>query len=208
MSPSIAASGAINVSTASAVSYAAAAAQTSSSAKYVPIHRRARSSSDATSHRSASPTPSDCTLVSSTSPSTSKYLQSLTHSLFLTMGLLVLEPRVYSIATLLELSHDPEIKLISLEQKERVKKVLPEIVMNRKMRKALEYHAIQERVRAKVQAQSNPTDKPVTLTQQQQRQRPWQRRQGRSGAERKRNAGKVVDEVSWRNLRLPSVAAV
>lgn len=141
------------------------------------------------------------------------------------LTLIVVEPRVYSITTLLHLSHEPEIKVISLEQKERLKQVLPEVVMNRKMRKAMEYHAIQERVRAKAQAQAqrNTTNSPSKKSndahsqpasgkpekqQQQQRQRPRQRRPSRAGAERRRNASKVVDEASWRTLRLPPVSAV
>jgi len=195
----------------STASYAAAAARPASpAAKYVPVHRR--HDVDTSSQRSVSPTPSDCstsTLVSSTSPST--------------------KPRVYSIATLLHLSHEPEIRVISVEQKEKLKEVLPEIVMNRKMRKALEYHAIQERIRAKAQAQTkakaqpkatnNPPskklngphaqstpNKPVT-SQQQQKQRPRQQMPGRASAEKRRNANKVA-EAGWRGVRLPAVSAV
>ena len=51
------------------------------------------------------------------------------------------ESRVYSITTLLHLAHDPEIKPISLMQREKIRKVIPEIVMSRKMRKSLEFSA-------------------------------------------------------------------
>ncbi|KXN93135.1 hypothetical protein AN958_00059, partial [Leucoagaricus sp. SymC.cos] len=132
------------------------------------------------------------------------------------------EPLVYSISTLLHLAHNPKIKLISLAQKDKLREAMPEIVMNRKMRKALEYHVIQERVRAKAQdhAQSqnkndhhatetpvkNPHPHPVSgapVKLSQQRQRPGMRK---PGVERRRNANKVMDEASWRVFRLPSVA--
>ncbi|KAF9446043.1 hypothetical protein P691DRAFT_777144 [Macrolepiota fuliginosa MF-IS2] len=198
----------------STASYAAAAAaaatRPASPGKYVPVHRR--HDGDTSSQRSVSPTPSDAstsTLVSSTSPST--------------------KPRVYSIATLLHLSHEPEIRVIAMEQKEKLKEALPEIVMNRKMRKALEYHAIQERIRAKAQAQTkakpqtkaanNPPSKkpnsPYTQStpnkpvpsQQQQKQRPRQQMPSRASAEKRRNANKAP-EAGWRGVRLPAVAAV
>jgi hypothetical protein len=126
---------------------------------------------------------------------------------------------VYSINTLLHLAQDPEIKLISLAQKDRLRETVPEIVMNRKMRKALEYHAIQERVRAKSLAQTQHditensnyphphpiSDAPVKLPPQ-QRQRPGMRRNGRTAVERRRNVNKPLDDASWRTFRLPSVA--
>jgi len=194
-----------STSAASAVSYAAAAAtlRSPTPVKYVPLHRRPLS--DTASQRSASPTPSDAstsTLVDSTAPQPQK-------------------SRVYNIATLLQLSHEPEVKLISLERREVLKQTLPEIVMNRKLRKMTEFHVIQERAKTRPQVQRdttpqqvaqgpNPPRAPITSSQQQQRQRPGQRRQPRAiGTERRRNASKVVDEASWRTLRplrLPAVA--
>ncbi|KAF5356846.1 hypothetical protein D9756_006806 [Leucocoprinus leucothites] len=192
---------------ASAATYAAAAAQPQSPAKYVPVHRRAHASDDAAPHpRSPSPALSDTstvTLVAPEAPST--------------------KSRVYSITTLLQLAHEPEIKLVSLAQKDKLRDTAPEIVMNRKMRKALEYHAIQERMRVKALAQAteiplkdahdasspNPhpiSDVPIKFSPQQQRQRPGARRSVRSSAERRRNVSKAVDAASWRTFRLPSVA--
>lgn len=183
----------------SAVSYAAAAAipRSPSPVKYVPVHRRP--SSETGSQRSASPTPSEAstsTLVDATAPQPQK-------------------SRVYSIATLLLLSHEPEIKLISLDRREMLKEKFPEIVMNRKLRKATEFHVIQERAKTREQVQReapppqqkvqgpNPPHVSVTAPQQQQqRQRPGQRRQARPiGTEKRRNASKVVSEASWRTLR-------
>ncbi len=109
-----------------------------------------------------------------------------------------------------------------------LKQTLPEIVMNRKLRKATEFHVIQERAKTKEQVQrealtqlkqnvQNPKlhhvpAAPSQQQQQQQRQRPGQRRQPRAiGTERRRNASKVVDEASWRTLRpmrLPSAVAI
>ncbi|KAJ3570719.1 hypothetical protein NP233_g4213 [Leucocoprinus birnbaumii] len=189
------------MSSTTVVTYAGAAAQSQSPAKYVPVHRRANASDDVTSHRSASPTPSEAstaTLVAAEAPAP--------------------KSRTYSITTLLHLAHDPEIKLISLAQKEKLRETAPEIVMNRKMRKALEYHAIQERVRAKALTQPTETpskdvphphpisDAPVKFSPQPQRQRPGMRRPGRPAAERRPNVSKAMDAASWRTFRLPSVA--
>ncbi|KXN84056.1 hypothetical protein AN958_00506 [Leucoagaricus sp. SymC.cos] len=209
------------------VSYAAAAAAAAQSpAKYVPVHRRAPGSSgNAAPHRSPSPTPSDAstsTLVGPETSSTSGYQLSCAAINHLLNYLFVVEPLVYSIDDLLHLAHNPEIKLISLAQKDKLRETMPEIVMNRKMRKASEYHAIQERVRAKAQDHTqsqnkndhhatetpvkNPHPHPVSgapVKLSQQRQRPGMRK---PGVERRRNANKVMDGASWRVFRLPSVA--
>lgn len=135
----------------------------------------------------------------------------------LTTNLIVLpESRVYSIATLLLLSHEPEIKPISVHHREMLKEKFPEIVMNRKLRKATEFHVIQERAKTREQVQREapmPQQKPnphhIPVAQPQQRQRPGQRRQPRPiGTDKRRNASKVVDEAGWRTLRpsrLPGV---
>lgn len=169
----------------STASYAAAAARPSSPAKYVPVHKRTPSDIGSTLQRSSSPVPSESTTTSSSS----------SHS------------RVYSIAELLDFSREPEVKAITVEQREKLKKELPEIVMSRKMRKATEYHMIQERVRANAvahaQAQLAQVTKPKNnlpaAATQQPRQRPGQRRMPRTVG--RRNATKIVDEASWRALR-------
>jgi len=119
------------------------------------------------------------------------------------------EPRVYSISTLLHLAHDPEIKPISLVQREKIREVIPEIVMSRKMRKSLEFNAIQERLRIKALARpsgtpskdvrvSTSTPSGTSLPQQPQRQS--------SKARKQRKPNNVMEEVSWRTFRLPFVA--
>ena len=119
------------------------------------------------------------------------------------------ESRVYSITTLLHLAHDPEIKPISLMQREKIRKVIPEIVMSRKMRKSLEFSAIQERLRIKALARpsgtpskdvrvSTSTPSGTSLPQQPQRQG--------SKARKQRKPNNAMEEVSWRTFRLPFVA--
>lgn len=184
-------------------------------AKYVPVHRRARSPSDASSRRSVSPAPSETsTLVAAAPPST--------------------KPRVYSIATLLDISHDPEVKAISQQIKEKIKESAPEIVMNRKMKKSLEYHAIQERMRVKQEKREQQAQKRHPQQQQQQqqhqphrhevdihqpildkiaplppqsqqKQRIWQKKPSRNVSERKRNAGRIVEETNWRRIGVAAV---
>jgi len=125
------------------------------------------------------------------------------------MTYLAAESRVYSIATLLHLAHDPEIKPISLVQREKLRELSPEIVMSRKMRKSLEFSAIQERLRIKALARptgtpskdvrvSTSTSSGTSLPQQSQQLRPKPRKQ--------RNSNNAMEEVSWRTFRLPFVA--
>ncbi|XP_006463529.1 hypothetical protein AGABI2DRAFT_194331 [Agaricus bisporus var. bisporus H97] len=173
-------------------------------AKYVPVHRRARSPSDASSRRSVSPTPSETSTLVSAAPPSEK-------------------PRVYSIATLLDISHDPEVKAISQQIKEKIKESAPEIVMNRKMKKSIEYHAIQERMRVKQEKREHQAQKRHPQQQQQQqpqrhevdihqpildkiaplpqqKQRIWQKKPTRNASERQRNAGRIVEETNWRRI--------
>jgi hypothetical protein len=139
----------------------------------------------------------------------------------------IIEPRVYSIATLLDISHDPEIKLISQVIKEKVKETAPEIVMNRKMKKSIEYHAIQERVRVKQEKREQQCQKrhaqqqqhhevvvsqpildkiaPLSSSQLQQKQRMWQRKPNQNATDRKRNPGRIVEETTWRRLGVAAV---
>lgn len=165
------------------------AAQPQSVAKYVPVHRRVH---DAVSHRSISPALSDAsaaTLVATESQSP--------------------KPRVYSISTLLHLAHDPEIKPISLVQREKIREVLPEIVMSRKMRKSLEFNAIQERLRIKALARPSGTpskDVRVSTSISSGTSLPQQPQRQSSKARKQRKPNNVMEEVSWRTFRLPFVA--
>lgn len=130
---------------------------------------------------------------------------------------------MYSIATLLDISHDPEVKAISQQIKEKVKESAPEIVMNRKMKKSIEYHAIQERMRVKQEKREHQAQKRHPQQQQQQpqrhvevdihqpildkiaplpqqKQRIWQKKPTRNAPERQRNAGRIVEETNWRRI--------
>jgi hypothetical protein len=128
-----------------------------------------------------------------------------------------IEPRVYSIATLLDISHDPEIKLISQQIKDKVKETAPEIVMNRKMKKSIEYHAIQERVRVKQEKREQHPQKRLPQQQHEavisqpildklasqhppQKQKTWQKKPNQTATGGKRTAGRVVEETNWRRL--------
>jgi len=120
------------------------------------------------------------------------------------------ESQVYSITTLLHLAHDPEIKLVSMVQREKIRETSPEIVMSRKMRKSLEFNAIQERLRVRALAQptenirasdhphSTPSKSSLKLPQQPQRQH--------LRAKRQPSPNKAMEEASWRIFRLPFVA--
>lgn len=120
------------------------------------------------------------------------------------------ESQVYSITTLLHLAHDPEIKLVSMVQREKIRETSPEIVMSRKMRKSLEFNAIQERLRVRALVQptenirasdhphSTPSKSSLKLPQQPQRQ-PLR-------AKRQPSPNKAMEEASWRIFRLPFVA--
>jgi len=183
------------------------AAQPQSVAKYVPVHRRAH---DAVSRRSISPALSDAsaaTLVATEPHSPSKSAFSL--SRMPSHDFLAPESRVYSITTLLHLAHDPEIKPISLVQREKIREVLPEIVMSRKMRKSLEFNAIQERLRIKALARPSGTpskDVRVSASIPSGTSLPHQPQWQRSKARKQQNPNNAMEEVSWRTFRLPFVA--
>jgi len=119
------------------------------------------------------------------------------------------ESRVYSITTLLHLAHDPEIKPISFVQREKIREVLPEIVMSRKMRKSLEFNAIQERLRIKALARPSGTpskDARVSTSTPSGTSLPQQPQRQCSKARKQRKPNNAVEEVSWRTFRLPFVA--
>lgn len=120
------------------------------------------------------------------------------------------ESQVYSITTLLHLAHDPEIKLVSMVQREKIRETSPEIVMSRKMRKSLEFNAIQERlrVRALVQPTENirASDHPHSTPSKSSLKLPQQPQRQRLRAKRQPSPNKAMEEASWRIFRLPFVA--
>ena len=153
----------------------------SSPGLYVPVHRRTGSSSSSSS-RSASTTRSE-----SEHPCTSfpllYHLYASNPPCHPTAPPETPHPLIYSRASLLNLANSP-LSRLSSETRETLRISIPEIMTNRKQRKAIEY-----RNQTQNQAVVSPV-KPVIT----RRIRPV----GRVSDRGRRNAGKVVDELGWR----------
>jgi len=160
----------------------------SSPGLYVPVHRRTGSSSSSSSYsRSASSNRSEPEHPSSSFPLYHLHNASKPPC-HLTASPLTPHPSIYSRATLLNLATSP-LSRMSTETRESLRISVPEIVTNRKQRKAIEYRQNQ------VQSAIVSSVRPVIP----QRIRPV----GRLPDKGRRNAGKVVvDELGWRGRSL------
>lgn len=194
---------------------------------YVPVHKRTGSSSSSSSSRSSSSTRSE--RASQPRKSTPTPGTSIPTNLSPAPATPQPEPTfIYSRDTLLALAASP-LSRISVATRDTLRTRLPELVTNRKQRKAMDYHA-----NARAQAQAKPTapaqakapaqaqtkapaqvqtktpaqtqPKPQPLQNADQNKNPVRatarrtRPVGRT-ADRRRNATKVVDEASWRGRR-------
>lgn len=112
-------------------------------------------------------------------------------------------PLTYSRETLLSLASSPLARLAP-ETRDSIRNALPELIMNRKMRKAIEYHATQLEHQKRQQQQQERAAQPTKFTRSPvpaaRRSRPIGR-----APERRRNAlEKLVDDQSWRAMRMPA----
>ncbi|RDB27862.1 hypothetical protein Hypma_002089 [Hypsizygus marmoreus] len=145
----------------------------SSGGLYVPVHRRTGSSS---SSRSSSSTRSDSEHVSHPPSTTTLSIPTPTPTY------------IYTRDVLLNFAHSPLARL-SAETRDALRVSVPEIMTNRKQRKAMEYHNHPQHSPARVQLVPPRRTRPVSRV-----------------PERRRNVAKVVDDVSWRG-RMPVLMA-
>jgi len=155
---------------------------------YVPVHKRSSSRSDASSTGSVSPR--------SASP-TSQHESSIE------------SPRlpIYSIQDILLLSKSPLV-VFSPDHREHLKDTIPEIVLSRKQRKAIEHKQHAKAHASADEMRSTEGDrKPLSPSPMWNSQPAAQRRTTGRLPERRRNTKKVVDELSWRVPRTRSISA-
>lgn len=174
----------INQSASSTSLSAVSISASPSSPKYIPVHRRTPSngSSVASSSRPSSPMDAEFTSPSEVSPST---------------------PGVYSFEALLALRPMADESI-----KGKVRESCPEVVLNHRQKKSIQYLSTHPNARAKAQSQkqhqqleSQPEPSPVpsafSSTQRQQRSLPRRNRSGR-GPERRRS----VLQETWQGMRV------
>lgn len=94
---------------------------------------------------------------------------------------------VYTVDALLALAQSP-LSRLPIETRDALRVSFPELITNRKQRKAIEYHNNMAQLKASM---SQP-----------RRTRPLARA---SGTERKRNASMLIEEAGWRG-RIPTAA--
>ncbi|KAF9459641.1 hypothetical protein BDZ94DRAFT_996735 [Collybia nuda] len=184
---------------------------------YVPVHKRTGSSSS--SSRSSSTTRSEASAPSERAackllPTTPPHAPPLTYLSLAPAPAATAHPLVYSRDALLGLMHSPLARL-PLGTRESLRAAFPELVTNRRQRKALEYHThIQSQVQVQVHAQPQPQPQPQAQRQARLqsksffpfvRVQPRRNRPAGRAPERRRNATKVVDEASWRGRRVVPV---
>jgi hypothetical protein len=165
------------------------ASSPSLSGLYVPVHKRNGSTSSPSSSRCSSPALSESP-ARIRAPTPTPQLQQA-------------HPFIYSFDALLHLAKSPLARLTP-ETRESLRENVPEIMTNRKQRKAAEYKNHMQN-RAPVQNQNqDPAKVKANAVQQQQQQILTARRTrptGRVPDSRRRIATKVIDEISWRGRR-------
>ncbi|PPR05466.1 hypothetical protein CVT24_008235 [Panaeolus cyanescens] len=155
----------------------------SASPKYIPVHRRTPSNGSTVASSSRPSSPVNVELTSN------KEVPSAT-------------PGVYSFAALLALRPNADETI-----KEKMREACPEVLMNRRMKKSIQYlsshpqarshaHHDKQHQRPEAQPQSTPTNAVATATRQ-QRSLPRRNRPGR-GPERRRS----MLQDTWQGMRV------